>query len=637
MARENRMKISPRSWLLLPMLALTAAAAQDRPFVIKVVDEATGRGVPLVELRTVNEVSYWTDSAGVVTLREPAFRGKETFFYVRSHGYERVADGFGIRGVRVTPMPGDTVKVPVKRLNVAERLYRVTGEGIYRDSVLAGLPVPLKEPLLNGRVMGSDSVQTAVYGDRLFWIWGDTIRPEYPLGNFDATGATTALPGNNGLDPDKGVDLKYFVGANGAVRGMAPVPGPGPTWLTALTTLRDEAGKERLFAGYLKIRNLLEVYERGVVRFDDERGVFEKIAEVPLTSPAFPSGHTTHRQSLNVKHVYFGDPFPMTRVLAKAKSFADTARYESFTCLKPGSTLAKPEIVRSKDGAPQYDWRTGAPEINPEDQQSLEKRGVLKPDEGLIQLRDIETGKPVIIHRGTVNWNEYRKRFVMVATEIGGTSQVGEAWYAEADTALGPWVYARKIVTHENYSFYNPVHHVLFDQDGGRRIYFEGTYTQTFSGSGNPTPRYEYNQMMYRLTLDDSRLVLPVPVYYRSGTFPGYKLNQSEFNQGVKRLDFMALDRTRSEAIAVYAPETVREDREAPRRRMESDILFYALPADLKNPPPGTTPLYAFHGSAGLPAYYSIDPNGATKGYTRLERPVCRVWRNPCRITLPAL
>ncbi len=41
---------------------------------------------------------------------------------------------------------------------------------------------------------------------------------------------------------------------------------------------------------------------------------------------------------------------------------------------------------------------------------------------------------------------------------------------------------------------------------GGRLIYFEGTYTQTFSGNPVATPRYDYNQIMYRLDLADPRL-----------------------------------------------------------------------------------------------------------------------------------
>ena len=74
-----------------------------------------------------------------------------------------------------------------------------------------------------------------------------------------------------------------------------------------------------------------------------------------------------------------------------------------------------------------------------------------------------------------MNWNAYRQRWIMIATQIHGTSNLGEVWYAEADTPLGPWTYARKIATHERYDFYNPKQHPYFDQNGGRLIYFEGT------------------------------------------------------------------------------------------------------------------------------------------------------------------
>ena len=94
----------------------------------------------------------------------------------------------------------------------------------------------------------------------------------------------------------------------------------------------------------------------------------------------------------------------------------------------------------------------------------------------------------------------------MIFTESFGSSRLGEVWYAEADQPEGPWRTAVKIVTHESYTFYNPVHRPFFDQDDGRLIYFEGTYTHTFSGNPNPTPRYDYNQIMYRLDLSDKRL-----------------------------------------------------------------------------------------------------------------------------------
>src|SRR5205809_7804949 len=93
------------------------------------------------------------------------------------------------------------------------------------------------------------------------------------------------------------------------------------------------------------------------------------------------------------------------------------------------------------------------------------------------------------------------------------SAKAGEIWFAEADTPTGPWAYARRVVTHGAYNFYNPTQHPFFDQEGGRLIYFEGTYTASFSDARQQTPRYDYNQIMYRLALDDPRLLLPVPVY----------------------------------------------------------------------------------------------------------------------------
>ena len=72
-------------------------------------------------------------------------------------------------------------------------------------------------------------------------------------------------------------------------------------------------------------------------------------------------------------------------------------------------------------------------------------------------------------------------------------------------------VQTRKIITHANkkgdaHDFYNPTQHPFFDREGGRVIYLEGSYVNTFSGNPHPTPRYEYNQVMYRLDLSDPRL-----------------------------------------------------------------------------------------------------------------------------------
>jgi len=183
---------------------VTIAFEQDssrKYFKIQVVDRQTGRGVPLVELRTTNSIRYFTDSNGIVAFHEPGLMNREVFFFVEGHGYEFPKDGFGYRGTRLKTTAGGSAVIRIDRLNIAERLYRITGQGIYRDSVLTGHAVPLQNPVLNAQVTGQDSVYTCVYHGRLFWLWGDTNRPSYPLGHFWTAGAFSDLPAAGGLDP----------------------------------------------------------------------------------------------------------------------------------------------------------------------------------------------------------------------------------------------------------------------------------------------------------------------------------------------------------------------------------------------------------------------------------------------------
>src|SRR5437763_15783261 len=117
-----------RFLLLLPLLP-RGAAPTSRPtrfFAIELVDDQTGRGVPMVELRTTNGTSYCTDSSGLVAFDEPGLMDRKVFFGISSHGYEFPADGFGIRGVALQTTTGGSARLKIKRLNIAERLYRIT-------------------------------------------------------------------------------------------------------------------------------------------------------------------------------------------------------------------------------------------------------------------------------------------------------------------------------------------------------------------------------------------------------------------------------------------------------------------------------------------------------------------------------
>lgn len=612
----------------------------DEYFQIKIVDEQTGRGVPLVQLRTVNNLRYWTDSAGVVAFFEPGLMNREVFFHVQGHGYELPPDGFGFRGRRVKTTPRGEVTWRVRRHSVAQRLYRVTGAGIYRDSKLLGHAVPIERPLLNADVLGSDSVVNAVFRGRVYWFWGDTNRADYPLGNFHVPGATSALPGEGGLNIEQGINLDYFTAEDGFAKETARMPGKGPTWIGGLTTLRDEDGQERMFAGYVKVRKRLEVYHRGLVEFDDAAKEFRQVADFDMAAPLFPQGHPLLRLEGDDYYIHYAAPYPLVRVPAKPAALADTDRYQAYTCLVEGSRLDEMRLDRDESGRLRYAWRSNTPAVDQRAQQKLIAAGKARPEELLLQLRDVDSGETVLAHSGSVYWNAYRRRWVMIAVQVFGSSVLGEVWYAEADTPVGPWVYARKIVTHEKYSFYNPKQHPMFDGEGGRLVYFEGTYTHTFSGNDHPTPRYDYNQILYKLDLADPRLVLPVPIYAVDAGDSSAALwrdGPSLRNNSEKPIEagpaFFALDRPHGDSVRVYATGPAECGRlvvgaDKDEERAPGSLRFHALPADLKSPPAETVPLYEFVSDRGVFAY-STRPEPPGSGFRRSASPLCRVWRCP--------
>jgi hypothetical protein len=63
--------------------------AQDskKYFTIRIIDTETGLGVPLVELKTTNNLSYYTDNNGIIAFFEPGLMNQEVYFFIKSHGY----------------------------------------------------------------------------------------------------------------------------------------------------------------------------------------------------------------------------------------------------------------------------------------------------------------------------------------------------------------------------------------------------------------------------------------------------------------------------------------------------------------------------------------------------------------------
>lgn len=466
-------------------------SAESRYFGIQVVDEG-GNGVPLVQLTTVNEIVGVTDNAGWLAFDEPGMMGREVCWIVQGPGVERAKDGFGYASFRAVAEAGKTVKLEVKTSNIAKRVGRLTGTGLHRDSELLGLEHPRLETG-EVRVSGQDSVQAVIYQNRIFWLWGDTATIEYPLGNFHTTCAWTPRE----IDPERGIVFDYLTDASDSqkLRKMLPSEKPGAMWMFGLMTLTDTDGKERMFSGFSRQRGLVPAEEKGVAEFDRQNGVFRKRADVAKDEKwRYPHGHALRAKTVSGDHFYFTSPFASVRVRADAKAIADPSAYE----------LLWFDPVKKE-----WAWQHEQGATDQRQEEELLRSQIMKPEQARYQLRDARSGNRVMLHGASIQWNEWRKKFIMIAVQSGekdDPSALGEVWYAESDDPSGPWSKGIKVASHPAYTFYNPVHHVFLNRDGGKVIYFEGTYTHQFSGNPRKTMRYDYNQLLYRLDLSDSRL-----------------------------------------------------------------------------------------------------------------------------------
>lgn len=477
---------------------------------IRVLDSASGRGIPLVELETVNHLRFITDNAGRVAFHEPGLMGREIFFTIRSHGYEMKQDGFGFRGVTIKPQAGRVAEIRITRRNVAERLCRLTGEGRYRDTLLLGHKPPLADARNPGLVAGQDSVQAVPYKSFIFWFWGDTNCLKYPLGLFRTAGARSEVPTTE-FDPRHGIAFEYFVDERGFARAMMPLAERprGVIWIDGVCTVPDETGVERLIAHYSRRKALSEELEHGIALFDDERTAFVPVKALPLEETwRFPHGHPVVFEEGGRKWLLCGRPALNVRVRAILKDVLDPQQYEAFTCASVVEKHRPIAVNTNSDGRPIWRWQTDLPPLGSEEEAELVKARKLKSQQARsLPHNCADPNEHVRLHSGTVRWNEYRKRWIMLAGQFGGKSSLlGEVWYAEAEHPTGPFQKAAKVATHEKYSFYNVCHHDFLDRDGGRYIHFEGTYTSEFSGNPDKTPRYDYNQILYRLDLDAAAL-----------------------------------------------------------------------------------------------------------------------------------
>ncbi|NND97508.1 MAG: hypothetical protein HKN47_09300, partial [Pirellulaceae bacterium] len=426
---------------------------------IQVIDSDNGWPVPLVELRTTHGVRFVSDNAGIVAFDLPELMNTETWFHVHGHGYSVKEDGIGYYGVRLVPKSGQSLTIKVDRHLAAKRLGRITGGGLFAESQKLGEHTDWSEQ----GILGCDSVQNAVHNGRLVWGWGDTVLPHYPLGRFHMIGATTSLAPLKSFQPPIGLRYDYVKDDRGVPVNVAELAGDGPTWLSGYVSLPDQKGGQQLVATYSKIRPPLTEYEKGLCVWNQHQSRFEKLKTLWTRSPQQPEpppsphGHAVFwTDNDKQRWVLFGDPFVTLKCPATFEAWSNP---DSWIQLTPQKTVPVSEST--------------------------------------LQVRP---------HRGAIAWNDFRNKWVTVFTELGGeSSYLGEIWYAESDQPDGPWANAVKVVTHDQYSFYNPQLHCEFTPAGSPILLFEATYTHTFSENTEPTPRHDYNQVLYRLDLDEMK------------------------------------------------------------------------------------------------------------------------------------
>jgi len=501
---------------MLSLFMLGASCAQkpltDNYFEIQIIDSETRRGIPLVELSTLSKVSYITDSQGYIAFYEPGLMEGKLYFLVECEGYLYPKDMTGRSALSLNISAGGSAVVEMRRIQAAERLYRTTGQGIYRSSYLLGHNMPIEKPLLNARVLGQDSNIGARYKGKIFWIWGDTFLPSQYNGNFSVAAATSLLPDAGGLDPNIGINYTYFKDEHGSSKSIIALDSPGYVWYEWLMNIPDSNGNEQLVAKYSRVGGQWQNYERGVALFNDKTEMFEKLNDSKDWLSGYSIMHHPFKgRTKEQSHYYVTSGFEMSRVPLDINLVGEPSAYESFTCLPLGSKYDSDnlQLDRNTEGKLNYGWKKNTDVINMQRQNELIKKGLLKQEEGWIQLINLTTHEPMTVARGSIFWNEYRQKWILIAGGSGDYN--GDILYSEADTPVGPWGYACIVAQHDN-MLYNPTQHPFFDQDNGQIIYFEGTYAN-FWGQGSNKARYDYNQLMYKLDLSRQATMLPSPVY----------------------------------------------------------------------------------------------------------------------------
>ena len=250
---------------------------------------------------------------------------------------------------------------------------------------------------------------------------------------------------------------------------MIPLPerSQGVIWIDGVCTVPDVSRVEKLVAHYSRRRGLAEELEHGIAVFNDAKAIFEPVKELPLSEKwRFPHGHPELFEEGGRKWLLSGNPALNVRVPATLAAVLDPAKYEAFTCA--GRTNPRRRI-RTRPAIPSGAWQADLSPTTSKAEVNWIKTGALKKEHArFYPANKNDASERIMLHNGSIRWNDYRKRRIMLLGQVGGkSSHLGEVWYAEAEHPTGPFPTAIKVVTHDKQSFYNVCHHSFLDQAGG--------------------------------------------------------------------------------------------------------------------------------------------------------------------------
>ncbi len=525
-----------------------AFASSLKPFIVKIVDAETGRGIPLVEFELENGLKMVSDNDGHIAIISPDLFGHKVRFRIEGHGYStQTKDFWGQESVTLQIEHDKELRLELTNQFPAHRLYRITGAGRFNHTLIAG-----KKPSfppgadIFAQVIGQDSLIAVPWQNRLWFFYGDTLGLNGY--NFSASCATIPLPGAGAYDPEIGIPLEYLRDDNGFARKMIDTGKKGFTWIEYVLPVQKNE-KPFLLAKYVQHATLESVEEAGFAMFGQTSQNFWVVKRWPGTI-----GHKcTHPYPVTFAGKSGYLLFPWEFCVESIEEIIDESRHLVHTCLipvisdkNPNSSVEffgkKYRVDRDKNGQVIYRWEKGGVAVAGNLRRQLVAKELLKPGETPFAPILIENAEPISSFNGAIAYNHFKKCWIAICQG----NNPGEIIYSEADRPTGPWAFARKIIAFSGYNLYNPVIHPWFGKNNDRTIFFEGTYTNFFSSSTDKTPEADYNQVMFKLDLNRPELVMPIAIYKMTGNeidddyLCGKEISSQNLWNKVDRLAFFA-------------------------------------------------------------------------------------------------